>query len=82
MDNAVRTVVRYTQTPCEKALVDGDDNQSSIHGTRGLDLPRGSEMGWQLYVDVDWASQCNREQSVSGMAVMSGDTMIRHNSDA
>ena len=76
--NTLRTCARHSHNPSPrhwKALL---QVAASVNGTKemGLRFVRGSGLRLSVYADADYAAVSNDRRSVSGVAVMLGDTTI------
>ena len=76
--NALRTCARHSHYPSPrhwKALL---QVAAYANATNGIDLRlvRGSGLKLSVYADADYVAASNDRRSVSGMAVLVGDTAI------
>ena len=78
--NAVRAVARYAHTPTKRLWDPIMKIFSYLKGTPsfGITYVRGSRLGLEVFADSDYADKANDRRSVSGIAVISGGTVVSH----
>ena len=76
--NALRACARHSHNPSPRHWKAFLQLAAYVNATKamGLRFVRGSGLRLPVYADTDYAAASNDRRSVSGVAVMSGDTAI------
>ena len=80
--NALRAVARHAHNPAVRHWKAVRKITTYLKETKdlGLVFRRGGEFKLSLFADVDYAERCNHRRSVSGAAVILGDTAVSNSS--
>ena len=80
--SAVRAVARHAHNPAVRHWKAVRKITTYLKETKdlGLVFRRGGEFKLSLFADVDYAERCNHRRSVSGAAVILGDTAVSNSS--
>ena len=76
--SAVRAVARHAQNPTARHWKAVRKITTYLKATKNLGamFRRGGNLKLSLFTDVDYADRCNDRRSVSGVAVMLGNTAV------
>ena len=76
--SAVRAVARHAHNPAARHWKAVRKTIAFLKATKGLGVVfrRGGDLKLSLFADADYADRCNDRRSVSGVAVMLGNTAV------